>query len=178
MLKKVEEVIFDRREDAETILNKLVTMVYDYGKVTVYDLYHFIGCSNVPENCTYGWTDLSSASVITTGYRPWGIGVRECYRLQLPEVVELSRTKLAVNTKDGYGTVHKDDNDVILKLLGTEYCMTTFYDDKIQSFNVRITNAKGNSCLKGFSELHIRTAKHNVLLQAIKDCINSLEDVK
>ncbi len=58
------DIILDSRGEAEEVLSNMVDILYDFGEVSVADLYDLCGISN--SNWTdnkYGWTDLSGASV-------------------------------------------------------------------------------------------------------------------
>lgn len=167
----LDEILFDSRENAEYVLDKLIGMVYDYGKVTVYDLYHFIGCANIPENSTYGWTDLSSARIIVTGGERWFRGVQKRYRLHLPEVISLSKTMVDAKEKS-----KTDDNNAILKLLGTEYSMVVRRDIEAMEYTVRVSDSQDRHFSISFSELEMIHTNSNVLLHHIEQCILALKD--
>ena len=58
------DIILDSRGEAEEVLSNMVDILYDFGEVSVADLYDLCGISN--SNWTdnkYGWTDLSGARV-------------------------------------------------------------------------------------------------------------------
>lgn len=72
---RIEEIIFERRGDAEEVLNKMDEIIGNYGYVTVADFYELSGITSSYESAKYGWTDLKTADV----HR-----VRDGYILQLP----------------------------------------------------------------------------------------------
>ena len=72
-----EELTFEKRADAQAVLEDMIDEVESSGMVTVGDLYEFAGM--VPESTDYNycWTSLRNARVITD---------RDGFRLSLPYV--------------------------------------------------------------------------------------------
>lgn len=61
------DIIFDNREDAEEVLNRMDEIVEQYGVVTVADLFDLAGITgNGYTDQNYGWTSTRSASVERT----------------------------------------------------------------------------------------------------------------
>jgi hypothetical protein len=58
-----EEIIFQTRGDAESVLNNLVDLIKDYGQSSVNDLYDMVGKTGDFTDDRYGWTDLSSSRI-------------------------------------------------------------------------------------------------------------------
>lgn len=54
--KRLDDVIFDSRKDAEEVLDQLADMIRDYGHVSVADLYDLAGISCCFADFRYGWT--------------------------------------------------------------------------------------------------------------------------
>lgn len=62
-----DDVIFDTRQDAEDVLNRMDEIVEQYGVVTVADLFDLAGITgNGYTDQNYGWTSTRSASVERT----------------------------------------------------------------------------------------------------------------
>jgi len=62
----VDTIYYDSRRDAEYVLGKMIETIARYGWATVGDLYSLSGLTGTPLNETYGWTNLSSATIINT----------------------------------------------------------------------------------------------------------------
>ena len=76
-----DDVILKTRGDAELVLNRLEKYIYDYGMVSVADLYEIC---DLPSNYTdnkYGWTSTRNASIQR---------VREGYLVKLPRAEALN----------------------------------------------------------------------------------------
>jgi hypothetical protein len=71
----LDDFIFQTRGEAVDILNRMSTILIDYGIVTVADLYDMCGCTAPYTYNNYGWRDLSTAGVSLT---------RDGYLLNLP----------------------------------------------------------------------------------------------
>lgn len=54
--KHLDDVIFDSRKDAEEFLDRLASMIRDYGYVSVADFYDLAGISCHFPDSQYGWT--------------------------------------------------------------------------------------------------------------------------
>lgn len=65
-----DEVIIESRGEAEEVLSLLVDHAYEYGQVTVSDLYDLVGITGNFTDNKWGWVNLSSASVsrVSGGY--------------------------------------------------------------------------------------------------------------
>lgn len=74
------DVIFDYKEDAEEVLDRLADLVDDYGMATVGDLYDLIGKSSSYTDQKWGWYNLNTARVVRD---------RDGYSLRLPRTEEL-----------------------------------------------------------------------------------------
>ena len=72
-----DDITFDYREDAEEVLSSMDDIIDQYEVVTVADLFDLAGVSgNGYTDQNYGWTNLSSASVVKTRHNE--------YMLKLP----------------------------------------------------------------------------------------------
>ncbi len=58
---------FEDSDDANLVISALIDNIKLYGYVTVQDLYDMIGCDKKAKYENTGWTDLSSAEVISDG---------------------------------------------------------------------------------------------------------------
>lgn len=76
-----DDIILDNRGEAEDVLSRMVEMLDEYGLVSVADLYDMVGVSGNYTDCKYGWTDLSSASVVRD---------RDGYLIKLPRAIPLN----------------------------------------------------------------------------------------
>lgn len=75
-----DEIILEKRAEAEDVISCLVDLIADYEMASVADLYDLVG---IPSNYTdnkYGWTNLSSAGVRR---------VRNGYLLDLPRTEQI-----------------------------------------------------------------------------------------
>ena len=75
-----EEVTFETRVEASTVLDSLLNLIDQYGSATVQDLYDLCGISTEPVDTTWGWTALGSATVTR---------IRDGYVLDLPRPIPL-----------------------------------------------------------------------------------------
>ena len=73
-----DDIVFDNRGDAEAVLTEMDNIIDQYGFVSVGDLYDLadVSTNNYQVN-RYGWTNLSSASVVR---------VNNGYVIKLPRV--------------------------------------------------------------------------------------------
>lgn len=77
-----DDIIFERRGDADLVLDQMEAAIDQYGVVSVLDLYDLAGVSCRSHTANkYGWTDLNAARVIRD---------RDGYFLQLPRTVQLT----------------------------------------------------------------------------------------
>lgn len=77
-----DDIVFDTRGDAESVLDAMHDIIAQYGTVSVADLYDLARVPN--DNFTmnrYGWTNLNGAQPVR---------VRDGYILKLPRVVPLN----------------------------------------------------------------------------------------
>lgn len=79
--KTYEDIEFDKREDAENVLQSLVDLTMEYGQATVADYYELCRMRPYYTDNKYGWGELSEAKVVR---------YRDCYMIDLPrpEVLE------------------------------------------------------------------------------------------
>ena len=77
-----DDILFDNRGDAESVLDAMNDIISQYGTVSVSDLYDLARVPN--DNYTmnrYGWTNIGGATAVR---------VRDGYILKLPRVVPLN----------------------------------------------------------------------------------------
>lgn len=77
---RFDEIIFETRDDAETLLGTLVEMIDQYSLATVADFYSAAGLESQYTDRNYGWESLDRASV-----RP----VRGGFIIEMPKPVLL-----------------------------------------------------------------------------------------
>jgi len=58
-----DEIILDKRVEAEEVINQLFEIVSKYEQASVADLYNLVGISGQFTDENYGWTDLRGAGV-------------------------------------------------------------------------------------------------------------------
>lgn len=58
------DIIVGNRRDAEEILNRMDELIESYKIASVSDLYEFAGIDGDHTDCNYGWTDISSATIV------------------------------------------------------------------------------------------------------------------
>ena len=78
---RYDEVVFDTRGDAESVLMRMEEIIEEYGMVAVADLYDLADIKGTHTDFKYGWTDLRAA--VPTR-------VRDGYVLRLPKAMPLS----------------------------------------------------------------------------------------
>lgn len=78
-----DDLIFDTRQDAEKVFDRLCDIFDQYGQVSVGDLYDAAGQQTLSTDFDWGWTNLHSASVERS--RDGG------FYIYLPRAVELNR---------------------------------------------------------------------------------------
>lgn len=81
----IDDIYLDSRGDAELILETMADAISQYGVVSVADYYDFVGINtdNYTNN-NYGWTNISSAKIITT---------RDGYLIKLPKAQQIRSSK-------------------------------------------------------------------------------------
>ena len=78
---RYDEVVFDTRGDAESVLMRMEEIIDEYGMVAVADLYDLADIKGNHTDYKYGWTDLRTANPVR---------VRDGFVLQLPKAMPLS----------------------------------------------------------------------------------------
>lgn len=76
-----DDVIFDRRGEAEDVLERLEELVDSYDNASVADLYDLVGITGKYTDNKYGWYDLHEARVVNT---------RDGYKIKLPKARPLN----------------------------------------------------------------------------------------
>lgn len=77
----VQDLIFSSRGEAEDVLNAMRSYIYQYdGMVSVADMYYMVGVTAAFTDHSWGWTDLTTASIRR---------VREGYMIVLPRPTSL-----------------------------------------------------------------------------------------
>ena len=76
-----DNIILDRRGEAEEVLLRMDELIDTYGLVSVADLYDLVGVTGNYTDNKYGWTDIHSASVAR---------VRDGYLIKLPKALPLN----------------------------------------------------------------------------------------
>lgn len=61
-----DEIIFNRRAEAEAVLDQMVEVINKYGFVTVADMYDMADLTQPYTSNKYGWMNLSTAEVVPT----------------------------------------------------------------------------------------------------------------
>ena len=74
---RLNDIIFDNRQDAEMVLERLQDLIDEYGLASLQDLYSLVGFDSTYTDNNWGWTNLKGAGVL---------GVQEGYVLDLPPV--------------------------------------------------------------------------------------------
>lgn len=62
----LNEIVFDNYDDAAAVLERLVDYLDTYGKVSVDDYFDLVGQSSDYTSQNWGWTSLSSATIVNT----------------------------------------------------------------------------------------------------------------
>ena len=75
-----DDIVFDNRGEAETVLDQMFNIIADYGCCSVADLYALSGVTGDYTDNKVGWTDIKKASVARA---------RTGYVLKLPKPVTL-----------------------------------------------------------------------------------------
>ena len=82
-----DEIVFNTREDAETVVDAMKEIIEQYGYVSVADLYDLAGLTSTYKDHQYGWTDISDISVFSHIIKG-----RDEYLICLPKVIERRKT--------------------------------------------------------------------------------------
>lgn len=64
---RVDGILFETRENGETVIDGLKETMDTYGTVSVADLYDLCGLVCNYKDNKYGWTDVSSAKIVVDG---------------------------------------------------------------------------------------------------------------
>lgn len=77
-----EEVVFEHRRDAETVLDELMEVIARYGFASIADFYDVAGvtCRTFSAN-KYGWLDVRTVKVVR---------VRDGYIIKFPRPIEIN----------------------------------------------------------------------------------------
>ena len=78
---ELDDVVFDTRQDAESIVEKMNEIIDHYGYTTVADFYDLAGVDGSYINNKYGWTSIENASI-----KPVGHG----YKILFPSALPIS----------------------------------------------------------------------------------------
>ncbi len=73
--KRIDDIVFSRRGDADAVLDKMDEIISKYGFASVADLHDFTGVTSNFTDQQYGWTTTRNARVIR---------VRDGYAIELP----------------------------------------------------------------------------------------------
>lgn len=73
----VDDVIFESREEAKEVLERMDELIDMYGVASIADFYDLAGVTGNYTDNKYGWTNLSAADVVR---------VRDGYMIKLPRV--------------------------------------------------------------------------------------------
>ena len=73
----IDDVIFERRDEAKEVLERMDELIDLYGMASIADFYDLAGVTGNYTDNKYGWTNLSSADVVS---------VRDGYMIKLPRV--------------------------------------------------------------------------------------------
>lgn len=77
----IHHIVFDSREDAESVYDSMLTCLNNYGMVSVADYYDLAGQTSTYTDSRYGWFKLSGACVSRT---------RNGYEIRLPRPQKLN----------------------------------------------------------------------------------------
>lgn len=75
-----DDIIFDYKEDAEEVLDRLADLIDEYQMATVGDLYDLVGKTSSYTDQKWGWYNISTARVVRC---------RDGYSLRLPRIEEV-----------------------------------------------------------------------------------------
>ena len=75
-----DDIIFEKRGEAEDVLSRMDELISTYHMASVADLFEFAGLTGPYTGNRYGWTDIRSASVVRT---------KDGYMLKLPRALPL-----------------------------------------------------------------------------------------
>lgn len=75
-----DDLIFDRREEAEEVLNRLGDLIDEYNMASVADFYDMVGVTSNFTDQKWGWYNINTARVVRC---------RDGYTIRLPRTEEL-----------------------------------------------------------------------------------------
>lgn len=75
-----DDIIFDRRDEAEEVLTRLCDLVYEYGAASVQDFHDLVGITSSYTDQNWGWTNLATARVVRD---------RDGFTIRLPRTEEI-----------------------------------------------------------------------------------------
>lgn len=75
-----DDVIVDTRGEAENVLDRLGELIDNYQMVSVADLYELVGMTGSYTDNKYGWTNISTASIVR---------IRDGYVIKMPRAMPL-----------------------------------------------------------------------------------------
>lgn len=76
-----DDVIIQSRGEAQDVLDRLDEAISKYGLISVADFYDLVGITGDYTDYKYGWTDISSASIVRT---------RDGYMIKFPKALPLN----------------------------------------------------------------------------------------
>ena len=77
---RCDDVIFDNRGEAETVLFRMNELIDNYGMATVADFYDLAGLTGEYTSNNYGWTNIRSAEVVRA---------RDGYIIKMPKAMPI-----------------------------------------------------------------------------------------
>lgn len=77
-----DALLFSNYEDAQTVLLQMQDAIDIYHRVTVNDLYDFVGLTGTSTDLNYGWCNIDNAKILPDSGR---------YRLKLPKPIVLPK---------------------------------------------------------------------------------------
>lgn len=75
-----DDIILDTRGEAENVMERMYDLIETYKMVSVADLYELVGVTGSYTDNKYGWTDISTASVVR---------IRDGYVIKMPRAMPL-----------------------------------------------------------------------------------------
>lgn len=77
---RCDDIIFDNRGEAETVLFRMNELIDNYGMATVADFYDLAGLTGEYTSNNYGWTNIRSAEVVRA---------RDGYIIKMPKAMPI-----------------------------------------------------------------------------------------
>lgn len=75
-----DDIIVDTRDEGEEVIDHLLDLIDQYGSASIADLYSLVGIDSVYTDNSYGWNNLSTATITR---------VRDGYAINLPRAIEI-----------------------------------------------------------------------------------------